>query len=49
MLSSARSAEPLTDKELSARELMKTSLTQVAHLGMAQCLMTGLCRRATCT
>ena len=40
MLSSARSAEPLTDKELSARELMKTSLTQVAHLGMAQCLMT---------
>ena len=40
MLSLARSGEALTDKELSTKELMMTWLTQVAHLGMAQCLMT---------
>jgi len=40
MLSLARSGEPLTGKELSGKELTMTWLTQVAHLGMAQCLMT---------
>ena len=40
MLSLSRSGEPLTDAELSAKELAMTWLTQVTHLGMAKCLMT---------
>ena len=40
MLSLARSGEQLTGKELSAKELTMTWLTQVAHLGMAKCLLT---------
>ena len=40
MLSLSRSGEPLTEAELSAKQLKMTWLTQVAHLGMAKCLMT---------
>ena len=40
LLSLSRSGEPLTDQELSTKELTMTWLAQVAHLGMAQCLMT---------
>ena len=40
MLLLSRSGEPLTGEELSAKELTMMWLTQVAHLGIAQCLMT---------
>ena len=39
MLSLSRSEDTLTDAELSAKELKMTWLTQIAHLGMARCLM----------
>ena len=39
VLSLARSGEPLTDKELSSKELKMTWLSQVTHLGMSRCLM----------
>ena len=42
MLTLARGEEPLTESELSTKRLMMAWLTQVAHLGMSQCLTTKL-------